>query len=137
MFKFIFKICLTGPRCEIEVDECESNPCHNGVCDDLVGDFKCECISGFYGRLCEYDYDECSSNPCKNGGTCQNLQVRFKQFCVVAVFVNDTAVVAAVIVVTFSVIAVAFSVIAVAFAFIAFADAVIAVFPVKLFGPIE
>ena len=66
----------SGPRCETEIDECESNPCFNGICDDLVGDFKCECFDGYYGRLCEYDFDECDSNPCRNAGTCQNLQVR-------------------------------------------------------------
>lgn len=34
-------------NCEIEVDECGSNPCNNGaVCLDKIAKFECECNPG-------------------------------------------------------------------------------------------
>ena len=88
----------TGGSCNIDVDECASDPCVNGaVCVDSttqasvsVHAYKCLCAAGYAGGMCDYtfiteytsqctqstggfcdiDVDECASNPCINGGTC-------------------------------------------------------------------
>ncbi|MBZ3871168.1 Sushi, von Willebrand factor type A, EGF and pentraxin domain-containing protein 1 [Sciurus carolinensis] len=58
-------------KCETDIDECSSLPCQNsGICKDQVGEFICECPSGYTGQLCEENINECSSNPCLNKGTC-------------------------------------------------------------------
>lgn len=36
-----------GKYCEVDVDECESNPCVNdGICRDMVNGFTCTCQPG-------------------------------------------------------------------------------------------
>lgn len=46
---------FTGPRCETNVNECESHPCHNdGSCLDDPGTFRCVCMPGknwIYGHI--------------------------------------------------------------------------------------
>lgn len=62
-----------GSRCELEINECLSNPCLNGgVCEDQAGGYICSCAVGFSGDHCEVDVDECYSAPCLNGGQCQD-----------------------------------------------------------------
>ena len=41
-----------GPsgRCDVDVDECASNPCVNGRCNNLEGRFTCECEPGYHGH---------------------------------------------------------------------------------------
>ena len=36
-----------------DIDECESNPCINGDCDDLVNHYTCKCTPGYTGTNCE------------------------------------------------------------------------------------
>lgn len=39
----------TGPRCEIDVNECISNPCQNdATCLDQIGEFQCICMPGTF-----------------------------------------------------------------------------------------
>lgn len=60
-----------GPRCELEINECLSNPCLNGgACEDLSGGYTCNCPVGFSGDHCDVDIDECHSAPCLHGGSC-------------------------------------------------------------------
>ena len=36
------------------MDECLPNPCKNGAtCIDQVGDFQCQCLSGYTGETCQ------------------------------------------------------------------------------------
>lgn len=76
---------FTGHLCEIQVNECESNPCqNNGQCHDLVGGYECNCLNtGFHGLNCEIDIDECvmSADYCGDDGQCVNLPGSFKCIC--------------------------------------------------------
>ncbi|XP_047361092.1 protein eyes shut-like isoform X7 [Vespa velutina] len=61
----------TGINCEINWDDCWSNPCLNGgVCTDAVAAYNCTCSEGFIGINCEQKYSECANQPCLNNGTC-------------------------------------------------------------------
>ena len=90
-------------NCDIDVDECVSNPCQNGAaCTDSSVDpsipwnaYKCACVAGFANGACDYDFiraytdecniqiggncdldvDECASSPCQNGATCTESTV--------------------------------------------------------------
>ena len=45
-----------GELCEMEADECISQPCqHEGVCQDLDNAYVCICQSGYAGVNCEVD----------------------------------------------------------------------------------
>lgn len=59
------------------------NPCpSNATCVSAATDngYECICPYGSEGPGC-HDIDECASNPCQNGGTCENLQGRFRCTC--------------------------------------------------------
>ncbi|KAK3513746.1 hypothetical protein QTP70_028727, partial [Hemibagrus guttatus] len=44
----------TGESCEIDVDDCLSNPCENGgTCIDKVDSFICLCLPSYSGDMCE------------------------------------------------------------------------------------
>lgn len=37
-----------------DIDDCQSQPCHNnGICEDLVNDYQCNCTAGFTGAICD------------------------------------------------------------------------------------
>lgn len=68
-----------GSRCELEINECLSNPCLNGgMCEDLMGGYSCNCAIGYSGDSCEVDIDECFSSPCLNGGSCFDAVDNFR-----------------------------------------------------------
>ncbi|XP_069825102.1 protein crumbs homolog 1 [Dendropsophus ebraccatus] len=47
---------FVGERCEIDFDECESNPCLNGgICQNLPNRFHCICDMNYAGETCEID----------------------------------------------------------------------------------
>ncbi|XP_034055819.1 versican core protein-like isoform X4 [Gymnodraco acuticeps] len=51
---------FTGPLCETDVDECQSNPCLNGAtCLDGVASFTCLCLPSYSGELCQQDTELC------------------------------------------------------------------------------
>ncbi|XP_068096159.1 protein crumbs homolog 1 isoform X2 [Hyperolius riggenbachi] len=50
---------FVGKRCEIDYDECESNPClNNGLCQNLPNRFHCICDLNFAGEFCEIDLSD-------------------------------------------------------------------------------
>lgn len=84
----------SGPNCDINNNECESNPCMNGgTCKDMTSGYHCTCRVGFTGQLqplrhfiaCSFRWfieSECvphelisnlfiSSNPTTAGPNCQ------------------------------------------------------------------
>lgn len=72
--KILKSYLYSGPSCEINIDECESNPCMNGgECTDLVNDFKCTCDVFYTGKRCQHLIDDCASHPCQNGGSCLDM----------------------------------------------------------------
>jgi len=43
-----------GKFCEVNLNECESDPCVNGgTCVDRPGHFICVCVEGFGGETCQ------------------------------------------------------------------------------------
>ncbi|XP_034522869.1 protein crumbs homolog 1 isoform X2 [Ailuropoda melanoleuca] len=62
----------SGTRCELNIDECFSNPCIHGNCSDRVAAYHCRCEPGYTGVNCEMDIDNCQSHQCANGATCIN-----------------------------------------------------------------
>ncbi|KAM6956330.1 protein eyes shut homolog [Aplochiton taeniatus] len=72
---------FTGPRCEINLDECSSNPCLHGFCYDVVDGFYCLCNPGYVGVRCEQDIDDCVSNMCSNNSTCMDLHLSYECQC--------------------------------------------------------
>ena len=91
----------TGGNCEININECDPDPCKNGgKCKDgigtqrqikaqnqilkiqnILGQFFCECPQGFTGSDCGINVDECDPDPCKNNGTCLDLTNGYKCHC--------------------------------------------------------
>ncbi|XP_035190272.1 vitamin K-dependent protein C [Oxyura jamaicensis] len=51
----------------VDGDQCEPQPCSNGMCKDNIGKFSCICNKGWEGVLCNYEvkYTNCSVD---NGG---------------------------------------------------------------------
>lgn len=72
----------TGPRCELTINACASNPCRFGTCQQLTpGYYFCQCTPGYTDFNCQTDINECSSNPCLNNGTCIDSINRFNCSC--------------------------------------------------------
>ncbi|XP_005375179.1 PREDICTED: protein crumbs homolog 1 isoform X2 [Chinchilla lanigera] len=60
----------SGTLCELNIDECFSNPCIHGNCSDSVAAYHCRCEPGYTGVNCEVDIDNCQNHQCANGATC-------------------------------------------------------------------
>lgn len=42
----------SGHLCQMNIDECASNPCQNEAnCDDQINDYVCSCYPGYMGKL--------------------------------------------------------------------------------------
>ena len=91
-----------GTLCEINFDDCYSNPCHEqATCVDGLQAFTCicppwltgetcntvigYCPPGYYGDKCQYQYfietSYCTPNPCKNGASCSSGRDSFTCYC--------------------------------------------------------
>lgn len=56
----IYIFIYLGKICNIDVNECNSNPCLNGAtCIDNVASFTCSCPIGLTGMLCETNINDC------------------------------------------------------------------------------
>uniref|UniRef100_A0ABD2VS18 Protein crumbs n=1 Tax=Trichogramma kaykai TaxID=54128 RepID=A0ABD2VS18_9HYME len=74
---------VTGKNCEININECESDPCvqGQGQCIDRIGGYTCECDDGFEGDICQVDIDECKRyEPCEHG-TCFDRRADYHCSC--------------------------------------------------------
>uniref|UniRef100_A0A3B3XEG2 Crumbs cell polarity complex component 1 n=1 Tax=Poecilia mexicana TaxID=48701 RepID=A0A3B3XEG2_9TELE len=68
---FVALMMFTGTTCELQVDQCQSQPClHRGTCVNHAAGFRCICHVGFQGDRCEIDTDDCQEQPCQNGALC-------------------------------------------------------------------
>ena len=95
-------LCMESNSILLDIDECDSVPCHNGGnCTDGIDGFTCGCVPGHTGVLCETgrpslcfsmlynqseiycgsDIGECTSAPCQNNGTCVDEINRFTCNC--------------------------------------------------------
>ncbi|KAL7841890.1 hypothetical protein SRHO_G00255810, partial [Serrasalmus rhombeus] len=64
---------FTGDFCEVDVNECCSEPCfHGAICQDLINGYQCHCRPGWTGLHCEDDINECLPQPCDQGMCIQN-----------------------------------------------------------------
>ena len=72
---------FSGAHCEIDIDECDPDPCHYGTCKDSIAAFTCLCQPGYTGHRCDININECQSQPCKNGGTCQDRNNAYNCLC--------------------------------------------------------
>ncbi|XP_053326274.1 protein crumbs homolog 1 [Spea bombifrons] len=69
----------TGKFCEMEIDECLSNPCLHGNCTDGAGGYTCECQTGYTGTNC--DINICHGHMCPSGTTCVEGPLGFFCLC--------------------------------------------------------
>ena len=69
--------CLSGyagRKCEVEIDACNSNPCHSGTCHSIRnGFYSCSCSPDYTGFNCEIKQNSCNSFPCLNRGVCNEI----------------------------------------------------------------
>uniref|UniRef100_A0A673CV19 Crumbs cell polarity complex component 2 n=1 Tax=Sphaeramia orbicularis TaxID=375764 RepID=A0A673CV19_9TELE len=61
-----------GDQCEVDADDCASQPCVHGSCRDFLAGYECQCHPGYAGTLCDVDLNECEHHACEHGGTCQD-----------------------------------------------------------------
>uniref|UniRef100_A0A0K0DJ67 Sushi, nidogen and EGF-like domain-containing protein 1 n=1 Tax=Angiostrongylus cantonensis TaxID=6313 RepID=A0A0K0DJ67_ANGCA len=77
----------TGENCDVNIDDCASQPCQNGgtctdqFCEDDINTFNCLCKPGYSGRLCEIRISQCAFSPCMNNGTCHDEGASYKCEC--------------------------------------------------------
>lgn len=57
----------SGEKCEVDINECESSPCHHGgTCIDQSNGFSCHCPPGWVGPSCEIRKSPCQKTPARH-----------------------------------------------------------------------
>ena len=83
MTKIYVNVFLSGTLCEQDIDECASEPCVNGACQDRINAYYCLCDPGYEGPNCAQEIDECEVHrPCKNGATCTDRVASYVCECI-------------------------------------------------------
>lgn len=76
---------FAGRHCEVDLNDCVSDPCQNGgQCIDGIDSFRCDCSrTGYVGTLCDVNVDECQTagGGCLHGGTCFDTYGTFTCVC--------------------------------------------------------
>lgn len=74
---------FAGKYCENEINECDSNPCHNnGVCTDLLAAYSCSCTEDYAGPQCDtLKQVTCENQPCQSGAVCTDGFSKFFVYC--------------------------------------------------------
>ncbi|KAA0718511.1 Neurocan core protein [Triplophysa tibetana] len=73
-FRCLCPQAYSGESCEIDVDDCQSNPCENGgTCIDKEDSFVCLCLPSYSGDRCERDTEGCEHSWKKFHGHCYRL----------------------------------------------------------------
>lgn len=81
----IFKI--LGANCEIDINECEGDPCQNGAtCTDGIDEYTCLCKAGYTGENCEEEINECEVyQPCQNQARCVGELISLAKYVMTSV----------------------------------------------------
>ncbi|CAB4012910.1 neurogenic locus notch homolog 1-like isoform X3, partial [Paramuricea clavata] len=59
-----------GSRCEIDINECDSQPCVHGECRNTRGSYECICEDDYNDTNCDQKIDDCEGVFCENDGQC-------------------------------------------------------------------
>lgn len=61
-------------KCYVDTNECEtSKPCMNAIsCQNVYGDYQCECQKGWTGKNCDQNINDCLGQ-CQHDATCIDL----------------------------------------------------------------
>lgn len=66
VFVDALNVIILGIYCQVNVDDCQPNPCRNGgLCIDRINSFYCNCTEDWMGVVCEKPYDVCELQPCQ------------------------------------------------------------------------
>lgn len=58
--KMFFFFLNKGDDCQVDIDECQSDPCQNGAtCQDGTNGYRCRCLPGYEGAFCQIDVAVC------------------------------------------------------------------------------
>uniref|UniRef100_A0A8C9TA92 Notch receptor 2 n=1 Tax=Scleropages formosus TaxID=113540 RepID=A0A8C9TA92_SCLFO len=78
-------LCLSGEKCDVQINECDSNPCLNGgTCEDGLNEFSCVCPPGTHGLLCYSGADLCASRSCGHGECIDHMLIALHFPCLQA-----------------------------------------------------